>query len=63
MKNVKIGIVGCGNWGKKILKNLLELNVLYKVFGRKYRGAKPSDPFIRIRNELYRKTAKISEPS
>jgi len=37
--------------------------VLYKVFGRKYRGAKPSDPFIRIRNELYRKTAKISEPS
>ena len=32
MKNVKIGIVGCGNWGKKILKNLLELNVLYKVF-------------------------------
>lgn len=37
--------------------------VLYKVFGRKYRGAKPSDPFIRIRNELYRKTAKIFEPS
>jgi len=34
--------------------------VFYKVFGKEYRGAKQNDPFIRLRNELYRKTAKCS---
>merc|ERR1711879_759526 len=31
--------------------------VLFKVFGRKYRGTMPQDPFMRIRKELLKKTA------
>ena len=32
MNKLKIGVIGCGNWGKNIVHNLLELNVLNKVY-------------------------------
>ena len=32
MKNLKIGVLGCGNWGSNIIRNLFELNVLDKVY-------------------------------
>ena len=37
-----------------------KLYILYKVFGKRYRGALVDDPFINIRNELFKKTRKYT---
>ena len=30
--NIKIALIGCGNWGKNILRNLSQMNSLYCVY-------------------------------
>ena len=32
MYNNKVGMIGLGNWGKNIYRNLEELNVLEKIY-------------------------------
>jgi len=37
--------------------------VLYKIFGQKWRGTTKLDPFLRLRNELLKKTARLEQTS
>ena len=32
MEKIKVGQIGCGNWGKNIARNLVDLNVLHKIW-------------------------------